>query len=92
MTIRIVTDSACDLPAATLLEYGVTVVPLKIRFGDEEFVDREELARLGLTDMVGTSGLLRPFMHGFFMDLRLYTRLKTVAEPIDWDDYLKQKV
>ncbi|CAB4706050.1 MAG: DegV family EDD domain-containing protein [Actinobacteria bacterium] len=43
MTIRIVTDSACDLPAATLLEYGVTVVPLKIRFGDEEFVDREEL-------------------------------------------------
>ena len=43
MTIRVVTDSACDLPAATLLEYGVTVVPLKIRFGDEEFVDREEL-------------------------------------------------
>ena len=43
MTIRVVTDSACDLPAATLAEYGVTVVPLKIRFGDQEFVDREEL-------------------------------------------------
>lgn len=43
MTIRVVTDSACDLPASTLAEYGVTVVPLKIRFGDQEFVDREEL-------------------------------------------------
>ncbi|MEY4371305.1 MAG: hypothetical protein RL219_74 [Actinomycetota bacterium] len=44
MTIRIVTDSACDLPASTLAEHGITVVPLKIRFGDHEFVDREELS------------------------------------------------
>ena len=43
MSIRIVTDSSCDLPDAVVTEHGVRVVPLSIRFGDEEFIDREEL-------------------------------------------------
>jgi DegV family protein with EDD domain len=42
--VRIVTDSACDLDDELCRELGVTVVPLTIRFGDEEFVDREELS------------------------------------------------
>jgi DegV family protein with EDD domain len=41
--IRIVTDSACDLPPARCAELDVSVVPLTIRFGDDEFVDRVEL-------------------------------------------------
>ncbi|MET0909062.1 MAG: DegV family protein [Ilumatobacteraceae bacterium] len=41
--VRIVTDSSCDLPAAIADELGITIVPLTIRFGDEEFIDREEL-------------------------------------------------
>jgi len=41
--IRIVTDSSCDLPEAVVAEHGIRVVPLTIRFGDEEFVDREQL-------------------------------------------------
>jgi DegV family protein with EDD domain len=41
--VRIVTDSASDLDEATCDELGITVVPLTIRFGDKEFVDREEL-------------------------------------------------
>jgi DegV family protein with EDD domain len=43
MTIRIVTDSACDLSDAELAEWGIGLVPLSIRFGDDEFVDRTEL-------------------------------------------------
>ncbi|MGH9065028.1 MAG: DegV family protein [Acidimicrobiales bacterium] len=43
MPIAIVTDSACDLPAATTTELGITVVPLTIRFGDEELVDGQDL-------------------------------------------------
>ena len=42
-TVRIVTDSACDLPADVADELGIEIVPLSIRFGDEEFIDREEL-------------------------------------------------
>ena len=42
--VRVVTDSACDLPDAVLAEMGVGLVSLRIRFGDEEFVDRVELS------------------------------------------------
>jgi DegV family protein with EDD domain len=42
--IRVVTDTACDLPDALLAEMGIGLVPLHIRFGDEELVDRTELS------------------------------------------------
>ena len=41
--IRIVTDSSCDLPPALEAEHHITIVPLTIRFGDQEFVDRRDL-------------------------------------------------
>ena len=41
--IRVVTDSACDLSAEVAATHGVTIVPLSIRFGDEEFVDGKDL-------------------------------------------------
>jgi DegV family protein with EDD domain len=44
MGIRVVTDSACDLPAALVDALGIEIVPLTIRFGDEELVDRVELS------------------------------------------------
>ncbi len=43
MTVRIVTDSACDLRGDEVADLGIEVVPLSIRFGSEEFIDREEL-------------------------------------------------
>jgi DegV family protein with EDD domain len=41
--IRVVTDSACDLPDELLAEMGIGLVPLHIRFGEDELVDRIEL-------------------------------------------------
>lgn len=46
MTIGIVTDSTCDLPAEIVAEYGITVVPLYINFGDESYLDGVELSRV----------------------------------------------
>ncbi len=43
MTVRIVTDSACDLPQSLADELGIVIVPLSIRFGDDEFIDRQDL-------------------------------------------------
>lgn len=43
MTVRIVTDSACDLRGDEVDELSIEVVPLSIRFGDDEYVDREQL-------------------------------------------------
>jgi len=42
-SVRIVTDTSCDLPQAVADELGIIIVPLSVRFGDEEFIDREEL-------------------------------------------------
>jgi DegV family protein with EDD domain len=41
--IRIVTDSSSDVPHELAGKHAVEVVPLTIRFGDEEFVDRRDL-------------------------------------------------
>jgi DegV family protein with EDD domain len=41
--VRIVTDSACDLSEALAEAHGITIVPLFIRFGDEELTDRRDL-------------------------------------------------
>ena len=37
------TDSACDLSADVAEAHGITIVPLSIRFGSEEFVDGRDL-------------------------------------------------
>ncbi len=42
-TVRIVTDSSCDLPDDVARQAGIEIVPLTIRFGDSEFVDRHDL-------------------------------------------------
>src|ERR1700682_4456741 len=42
--IRGVTDSACDLSAAMAEERGISIVPLSIRFGSEEFIDGSTLS------------------------------------------------
>ena len=42
--VHIVTDSACDLTDELVKEHNVTVVPLTIRFGSEELVDRADLS------------------------------------------------
>jgi DegV family protein with EDD domain len=42
--VRIITDSACDIPPDLARAHGIEVVPLSIRFGDEEFTDRVDLS------------------------------------------------
>ncbi len=44
MPVRIVTDSSCDLTDEEIAKHGVEVVPLSIRFGDDEYEDRTELS------------------------------------------------
>lgn len=42
--VRVVSDSACDLPDELIGDLGIGLVPLRIRFGDEELTDRTELS------------------------------------------------
>jgi DegV family protein with EDD domain len=45
MNIRIVTDSTCDLPQEIIKRYRITVIPLYIHFGDQGYLDGEEISR-----------------------------------------------
>jgi DegV family protein with EDD domain len=42
-TIRVITDSASDLPLDIANRLNIAIVPLTVRFGDEEFVDGRDL-------------------------------------------------
>lgn len=45
MSVRIVTDSTCDLPQTIVEEYGIAVVPLYINFGEDGYLDGVEISR-----------------------------------------------
>jgi DegV family protein with EDD domain len=44
MTIKIVTDSAADLPPEIISELGITVVPVYLLFGTQVFSDRVDIS------------------------------------------------
>jgi DegV family protein with EDD domain len=56
--VRVVTDSSCDLPNDLAVELDIDIVPLTIRFGDDEFVDRRDLSPKQVWARCGTSPVL----------------------------------
>lgn len=54
--IRIITDSGCDLPEATLADHRIEVVPLTVRFGDTDYLDRTDLTIDEFWDKLTSSG------------------------------------
>lgn len=47
MAIKIITDSTCDLPVNIVEELGVSIVPLKVLFGEEVYRDGIDLTNKG---------------------------------------------
>ncbi|WP_034429790.1 DegV family protein [Caldisalinibacter kiritimatiensis] len=43
MTVKIITDSACDLPANILKEYEIDQIPILVYLDDNEFLDGETI-------------------------------------------------
>jgi ribosome biogenesis protein ENP2 len=60
-------------------------------FENYKFVSHEEVEKLGISNLVGTP-LLRGYMHGFFMDIQLYNRVRAVANPFEYEEYRKKKL
>jgi len=65
--------------------------PTDTVYDDYKFLTLKELETLGLSHLIG-SNLLRAYMHGYFMDMRLYNQAKTVAEPFAFNEYRKKKL
>jgi DegV family protein with EDD domain len=45
MSVKIVTDSTCDLPQSVIQQLDITVVPLFINIGDEGYLDGVDITR-----------------------------------------------
>jgi DegV family protein with EDD domain len=67
MAVRIATDSASDISQERAKEWGITVIPLRVRFGEEEFLDGVTLSsedfykKLVETDEVPKTSQITPF-------------------------------
>ena len=55
--VAIVTDSAADLPTDEIDRLGIHVVPLRLNFGDEEFLDKLTITPAEFYDQVASSAL-----------------------------------
>ncbi|KAG8689764.1 hypothetical protein FRC08_010789, partial [Ceratobasidium sp. 394] len=60
-------------------------------YEDYKFVERSELDRLGLTHLIGTP-TLKPYMHGFFLSLKLYDAARLIANPFAYSEHRERMV
>ncbi|KAG5676589.1 hypothetical protein PVAND_006412 [Polypedilum vanderplanki] len=60
-------------------------------YDDYKFVTKQELITLGLDHLEGTN-LLKGYMHGYFIDMRLYNKAKSAAQPFTFENYRKEKI
>lgn len=58
MPVKIVTDSAADLPPELAAAHDIRVVPLTIRFGDDEYVDGVDLTPQAFYDKMAQLDVL----------------------------------
>lgn len=59
-------------------------------YDDYKFLTMEDLERLHLTNLIGTN-LLRAYMHGFFIDYRLFKKAQAIADPFAYEAYIEKK-
>lgn len=60
-------------------------------YEDYKFVTRQEIEELGATGLIGTP-MLRGYMHGYFMEMKLYNKLRAVSKPFEYEEYRKKKI
>ncbi|KAJ4455717.1 putative Nucleolar protein 10 [Paratrimastix pyriformis] len=60
-------------------------------FDDYKFVTRADLEKLGLTDLIGTP-MLKAYMHGFWINSRLYQRAFEAADPLAVERRRKEQI
>lgn len=55
------------------------------------FITKPEVEKLGLGHLLGTA-MLRAYMHGYFIDNRLYNRAKAIAQPFAYETYRADRI
>lgn len=60
-------------------------------YDDYKFVTKQDLVDIGLDHLEGTN-LLKAYMHGYFVDIRLYNKALSSSNPFSFEKYRKEKI
>ena len=61
-------------------------------YDNYKFLTTQQLRSLNLAHLIGTTSLLRPYMHGYFVAQRLYEEAKLIADPFVWEEERDKRV
>lgn len=61
-------------------------------YDNYKFLTLAELKALNLAHLVGTTNLLRPYMHGYFVASKLYEQARLIANPYMWEEERTKKI
>ncbi|KAK9491510.1 WD40-repeat-containing domain protein [Lipomyces doorenjongii] len=65
--------------------------PVTTVYDNYKFVTRKELAALGLGHLLGTN-VVRSYMHGYFLDIRLYEQAKLISNPFAYQEHREREI
>jgi len=60
-------------------------------YEDYKFLTKNDLEKINASHLIG-SKVLKPYMHGFFMDYKQYLKLKSISDPFAYEKYRKEKI
>lgn len=60
-------------------------------YEDFKFLTSAEVADLGATSLIGTP-MLKAYMHGYFMEVGLYSKLRAVSKPFEFEEHRKKRI
>ncbi|KAI9708608.1 MAG: Nucleolar protein 10 [Bogoriella megaspora] len=61
-------------------------------YDNYKFLTIQQLRALSLDHLVGTTSILRPYMHGYFVPQRLYEEAKLISNPDLWLEQRSQRI
>jgi ribosome biogenesis protein ENP2 len=61
-------------------------------YDNYKFLTLPEIKALNLGHLVGTSNLLRPYMHGYFVASKLYEQARLIANPYIWEEERTKRI
>jgi ribosome biogenesis protein ENP2 len=61
-------------------------------YDDFKFLTMPQLKALSLSHLVGTTNLLRPYMHGYFVAQKLYEEARMITNPTVWEEERTRRI
>ncbi|KPI39519.1 Ribosome biogenesis protein ENP2 [Cyphellophora attinorum] len=61
-------------------------------YENHKFLTESQLRTLNIDHLIGKTNLLRPYMHGYFVDQKLYDEARLITNPTSWEEERAKRV